>query len=95
MKINEKFGKLATGEQVQKTAAALLGNGFKAEVVGGADEAKKRILEIIPRQAEVMTMTSVTLDTLGLDKELNDESKYHALRPKLLKMDRNTQGREM
>jgi hypothetical protein len=42
-----------------------------------------------------MTMSSVTLDTIGLAKEINESGKYNSVKAKLMKMDRTTQGLEM
>ncbi|OGG20184.1 hypothetical protein A3D03_00545 [Candidatus Gottesmanbacteria bacterium RIFCSPHIGHO2_02_FULL_40_13] len=42
-----------------------------------------------------MNMSSVTLETLGLDKEINESGRYDAVKPKLAKMDRETQSIEM
>ncbi len=95
MKPNEEFGKLATDEQIKKAKKALAENGFKAEVFENSQEAKKKVLELLPKGAEVFTMTSQTLEVIGLDKEINESGKYNAVRPKLFAMDRTTQAREM
>src|SRR3989344_3572482 len=95
MKPNEAFGKLASDEDVKMAADALLANGMKTVVVANSEEAKKKVLELIPQGAEVFTMTSMTLEATGIDKEINEFGKYNALRLKLYAMDRNTQAREM
>jgi len=95
MKPNEEFGKLASEERIEKAEKALQENGFKVEVSENSQEAKKKVLELLPKGAEVFTMTSQTLEAIGLDKEINESGKYNAVRPKLFAMDRNTQAREM
>ena len=95
MNPNPKFSKLATPQQLQKTIKALSLNGFTVELVENGKEAKEKVLAIIPKGAEVFTMTSQTLEETGIAKEINESNKYDALRPKLYAMDRNTQGREM
>lgn len=95
MKLNEEFGKLATEERLSKTTKALKENGFKVEVLENGQEANRRVIELLPQQAEVFTMSSQTLEAIGVDKEINESGKYNAIRPKLFAMDRNTQGREM
>lgn len=95
MKLNSVFGKLATDEQINKTVKNLLDNGFITEVVENGEEAKKKVLAKLPEKAEVFTMTSMTLEAIGLVSEINDLGKYNAVRPKLFAMDRNTQGREI
>lgn len=40
-------------------------------------------------------MTSVTLDAIGVTSEIMESGKYDAVKPKLMKLDRATQGKEM
>ena len=95
MEPNPEFSKLATEDQIQKTVTALSANGFKVEVVENGEEAKKKVLGILPEGAEVFTMTSQTLEAVSLAAEINESGKYNAVRPKLMSMDRNTQARQM
>ncbi|MDO8482317.1 MAG: LUD domain-containing protein [bacterium] len=83
---------LATKQSVEKTIAALKANGIEAVFVEDGAEALKKALEMIPKGAEVMNMTSVTLDTIGLPKELNESGKFNSVRAKL--MDKNVPSRE-
>src|SRR5579871_5572643 len=92
---NMKWHVVAEKDVVQTTINALKKNNINAFLVDTAEEAKKKILEIIPHGAEVMTMTSVTLEEIGISKEINESDAYHSLRNKLMKMDRNTQSLEM
>lgn len=80
---------------IDKTVAALKINGIEAIVVEDAVEAKREALKILPKGVEVLTMTSVTVDALGLAKEINESGDYVSLRIKLNGMDRNTDGLEM
>lgn len=90
-----KWNQLADQQSIDKTIQALKLNGMEAKFVQTGEKAKKEVLSLIPEGAEVMNMTSVTLDTLGLPAEINESEKYDAIRPKLMIMDRATQGREM
>ena len=85
----------ATREQLDRTIAALKTNGIEAVVAADGADANAKALALIPLGANVMTMTSVTLDTLGIVQELNESGKYDSVRVKLASMDRKTQGREM
>ncbi len=78
-----KWNKLATKESVKKTVDALKGNGIEAVFVKNGGEAKRKVLETISKGAEVMNMTSVTLETIGLDKEINESGKFNSVRAKL------------
>ena len=90
-----KWDQLASDTQIKKTIAALKQNGIEALVVDTAQKAKDEVLKRIPKGAEVMTMTSVTLDAIGIPKEINESGKYNSVRKKLMSMDRATQSLEM
>lgn len=82
-------------EIIQKTIDALGSHGISATIVDTGDEAKEKVLSIIPKGSEVMTMSSVTLETIGVTKEINESGKYNSVKSQLLKMDRKTQGLQM
>lgn len=85
----------ATGEQVDRAAAALREHGFEVIVAADRDAARAAVLERIAAGAEVHTSTSVTLDELGITDEVASSGRYDAVRPRLYAMDRTTQGREI
>lgn len=87
--------KLADEQTIKRTVKALKANGIDVVVVENGQEAKNKALELLPKGAEVMNMTSVTLDTIGIPQIINESGDYDAVRPKLMKMDRKTQGRKM
>lgn len=90
------WDELADEQTIQNTIKALKQNGIEAVVVSNSEEAKKKVLEFIPKGSEVMTMTSITLDTIGLSEEINkSDRKFKPIRDKLYAMDRNTQVQEM
>ena len=57
---------LADEASIQKTVEALKANGVDAIVVDSKEKAKEKVLEMLPEGAEVMTMSSETLKTVGL-----------------------------
>jgi acyl-CoA hydrolase len=89
------WNQLPSQETIDTTVKALQANGFNPIVVDNAQEAKEKVQELLPKGAEVMTMTSETLHTTGIEEMINTSSDYDAIKPKLMRMDRNTQGREM
>lgn len=91
----DKWEKLPNKQTVKKTMEALKANNIEPYFFDNIAEAKKKILEILPEKAEVMNMTSVTLDEIGISKEILESDRYNAIRKKLMSMDRKTQGREM
>lgn len=86
---------LPSKEIVDTTAKALSANGFEVHVAATGADAVKLALSLIPAKSEVFTMTSVTLDSIGLSAKLNDGNAYDSVRNKLNAMDGSTQGREM
>lgn len=94
MDAESKYETIPNDGIVEKTAEALRKNGINAIIAKNSAEAKKRILELIPQGAEVMTMTSATSDSIGITSELNSGN-YDSARNKIMKMDRDTQSLEM
>lgn len=76
---------------IEDTIKALGENGIQASVVATGSEAKKYVLSMIPAGAEVMTMSSVTLDTIGVTQELNTAGRYNPVRDKMYSMNRDTE----
>src|SRR3989344_297317 len=95
MKTAAKYDIMPTEDILEKTAEALKKNGMNAIILQNAAEAKQKILELIPKGAEIMTMTSVTADALGITNEINESGNYNSVRNKLMSMDRNKQNVEM
>lgn len=94
MEPNPAFATLASDEVLARTTAALQQNGFTVHTVDNGAQAKAHALRLIPAGADVMTMTSVTLDAIGLGQVLNESGTYNAIRPKLMKLDWKTQANE-
>lgn len=89
------WNQLANKEEVKKTIAALQANGMDTVFVESREEAREKAFSLIPKDKEILTMTSVTLDTLGITKEIDETDKYDSIRQKLNAMDRETQNLEM
>lgn len=90
-----QWEKLADEQTLKRAVASLKNNNVEAIVVKNGEEARKKVLKLLPKGAEVMTMSSLTLDTIGVAKEINESGNYSAVRSKLMSMDRKTQGLEM
>ncbi len=89
------WDKLASEERIAKTIKALGENGITAEVVNTGEEARSKVLEMIPTGAEVMNMSSTTLDQIDLATEIMEGSKYVAVKKKLMAMDREKDYQRM
>ncbi|MGC9603147.1 MAG: LUD domain-containing protein [Minisyncoccia bacterium] len=95
MEPNQKYGVLPSDEVVNKVALALENNGIKTFIVRDAAEAEKKLLELIPPGAEVMNMTSMTLEAIGAVKEITESGRYDSVRKKFMSMDAKTDGKKM
>lgn len=94
--IMEKWGELAEEKSIMQTVNSLRANGIDVVVVENGIDAKKKVLELLPAGSEIMTMSSTTLDTIGLSEEINKSgSKFKPVRDKLYAMNRATQAQEM
>jgi hypothetical protein len=89
------FSEVVSDEQIKRTARALEANGIKTLIAENAEDAKRLFFELVPDEAEVFLGASVTLETLGIQKEIDQSGRFDALRPKMFAMDRQTQGREI
>ncbi len=89
------FDQIADKEIVTKTVEALAQNGITAEVVATAEDAKHKVEDLIPEGAEVMTMTSVTLQESGITDLLDESGHYDSVKHKLSQMNRETDGKQM
>lgn len=81
-----QWTEIADDQTLAIVTQALNENGIATEVVETGADAKARVLELIPKQSQVMTMTSVTLDSQGITEVLNDESQYQSVKAMLSAM---------
>lgn len=89
------FKTMADTQTIETTVAALRANGIDVFVVDSKDQAKEKALSLLPKKAEVMTMTSETLEQTGLAQAINESGDYDATKPKLYSLDRATNGKLM
>lgn len=89
------FDKLPAQATIQNTIAALRNNNIEAFLVQNGEDAKRKFWELVPEGAEVMNMTSITLQAIGLDKEIEGSTDIKSVRDELTKLDRKTEGSKM
>lgn len=90
-----KYETIPKDSLLEKTAESLKANGIDVIIVDNGGQARQKILEAMPKGANVMAMTSVTLDTVGVTKEIEESGRYNSIKKKLMGMDRAKQGQEM
>ncbi len=84
---NKDFGQLATDESINIVKKSLQENGVEVLVLENEAQTKEKVLQMIPNGAEIMNMSSVTVDSIGLAKEINESGKYNSVRNSFAKMD--------
>jgi len=89
------FAHLASNAQIERTRQALETNNIHVIVAENGVDAKKKLFEIIPENAEVFISSSITLNDLGVTEEIDKSGRYNSVREKLAMMDPKTQTREM
>lgn len=89
------FSKVASKESIDNAIISLKKNGISAELVQTGSEAKDRLLELIPKGSSVMTMTSVTLDTIGFSELVENSGEFNSIKAKLNTLNHETEGLRM
>ncbi len=93
--LREDFASPAAEETIQRAAERMRDRNIEVVVVNDGDQARKVMLERLPEGAEVHSGKSKTLQDAGIFDAIHDASRYDALRPRLFKMDRQTQAHEI
>src|ERR1035437_2601235 len=89
------FSRLASDAQIERTIQALEANNIHTILAENGADAKKKLFEILPAEAEVFTSNSATLAALGISDQIDKSGHYDSVRAKLGEMDPKTQTREM
>lgn len=92
---NQEFARLASDEQIERAAKALEANGIHTIIAESGEEARRIFFEMVPEGSEIFLGASVTLETLGIQPEIDKSGRYDAIRPKTFAMNRETQAQEI
>jgi L-lactate utilization protein LutC len=90
-----RFARVADEARVQRTAAALEGNGISVLRAADGAEAKRIVLGLIPDGSQVHHGASESLEVSGITDEIEKSGRYEPLRPRIWSMDRKTQADEI
>jgi LUD domain len=90
-----EFASLAPEFRIRAALAALERNGITAHFVDTDEAARDMVRSILPEGAEVYNNTSRTLEVIGVAEDIEGSGRYQPLRPRLYRMDRQMQAREM
>lgn len=89
------FAAPASESALDELAANLRERNFEVLIVDSAAEAKAAVMARIPEGAEVHAGKSKTLEDAGIFQELMESDSYDFIRKRTMKMDRQTQGKEI
>src|SRR5260221_6569580 len=91
----EAYGRHASEETIERVAQRMRERNTEVVVVDAGDQARKVVLKRLLKGAEVHSGKSKTLQDAGIFDAIHEASRYDALRPRIFKMDRQTQAREI
>lgn len=91
----DKWNKPATDQEIETTIAALRERNITAEVVNTREDARKRVWEMLPKGARVLTSTSVTLETLGIKDEIDSSERIVSVRKEYMALDHSKDAKQI
>ncbi len=74
-----EWDKLADEKSIEKTANALRERGIDVVIVQNREDAKRKVIELIPKKAEVLHVASVTLEQIGVSKHIDESGDFESL----------------
>jgi LUD domain len=92
---NAEFGELASEDRIATAASALETNGIRSLIAESGNDARRLVGCLLPEGAEVFNNTSQTLEAIGVADDIEQSGRYQPLRPRLWRMDRKMQQREI
>ena len=87
--------RLASAEAVHRTVEALKARNIHAMVVGNRGEALQKLKELVPAGAQVLAVTSETLDDVGFTQYVAEDGVYDSLTRRFQKADTLEERAEM
>ena len=93
--VSTRFGELADDARVQRAAVALEANGINVLRAADGPEAKRIVLDLIPKGSQVHHGASESLDATGITHEIETSGRYEDIRSRTFSMDRATQADEI
>ena len=87
--------RLANAEAVHRTVEALEARNIHAVVVGNREEALQKLKELVPQAAQVLAVTSETLDDVGFTQYVAEDGVYDSLTRRFQEADTLEERAEM
>jgi acyl-CoA hydrolase len=89
------YSAAAGPEGIDRTARALASHGFTVEILDDAQAARARLAALLPDGATVFTGASETLRLSSIESDIDGSDRLLAIKPRVRKLDRSTQGDEI
>jgi acyl-CoA hydrolase len=89
------YSAAAGPEGIDRTARALASHGFTVEILDDAQAARVRVAALLPDGAAVFTAASETLRLSSIESDIDGSDRLLAIKPRVRKLDRSTQGDEI
>ncbi len=77
------WNRLAEESAVQSAAEGARKRGFEVFIVDSKEEAKEKLISIIPKNSEVLEVSSTTLNEIGMSKHIDESGDYQSLRKRI------------
>lgn len=90
--VEPAFATPADADRLERTADALEANGFAVELLPNGAAARTRIRQLIADGCSILTSASETLRLTGVEADINSSDRYDAVKPRLARLDRATDG---
>lgn len=84
---DQAFAVPATDDQLRRTAAALGERNLAAHVVDTVGDARRLVRELLPRDKEIFTANSRTLQESGIAEDVNSSGEFRSIRRRLPELD--------
>ena len=84
---NQEFTQLASEDRLTQTVQALEARGIRTMIVETGEEARSRVLDLIPDGAEVYNSPSHTLEVIGLEANILQATRFIPVRARLQALD--------
>lgn len=66
------WNNIASEEELERTSKSLESRGIEVIIANSREDAKRKVMSLIPKGAEVMAVSSVTLDETGISSEIEN-----------------------
>jgi hypothetical protein len=76
--------RLADDDAINNAVNGLKKRNIEAIVMNNGNEAREKLLSLIPEGSEVMAVSSTTLDQIGALKDIDESGRYVSLRKKFM-----------